>query len=207
VKYVVYDNACGVVRHLNKQIRERTLSPVVLAAWQVMASLKWVIDRLHWTYHRGCRDSKSGWYVPGVDPAGHPSLLGIDTEGAEQVFHIATRWQAVLSNTSPVHQELFLLVFAWQHNKHHSCTAAIKSDIWPRRNNFMFRQYPRSLCRLMLRRTRVVFIRVGRDAKGRSWLCAPLNVRIAHMVIRAARRQQEPSCISQQPQTPKTQKP
>ena len=68
----------------------------------------------------------SGWYVPGVDPAGHPSLVGVDTEAAEQIFHIAKRWQTVLSSTNPVHQELFLLIFAWQHNSHHSCDAAVK---------------------------------------------------------------------------------
>jgi hypothetical protein len=104
-----------------------------------MLLLKWVIDRLHYTYHRGCRDSTSGWYVSGVDPAEHPRLAGVDTEACEQLFHIANRWQVVLSNTAPVHQELFLLVFAREHNKYHSCAsavakyrAAILSDVAPK---------------------------------------------------------------------------
>ena len=88
--------------------------------------LKWVIDRLHFTYHRGCRNPQSGYYVDGVAPADHPELKGIDTEAAEQTFHIANRWQTILSNSAPVHQEIFLLLFARAHNKHHSCDAAIK---------------------------------------------------------------------------------
>ena len=51
--------------------------------------------------------------------------MGVDTPGCEQVFHIANRWQSVLSNTPLVHQELFLLMFAREHNKAHSCEHAV----------------------------------------------------------------------------------
>ena len=124
--YVIYDNACGLVRSLKKKCKTHADSPLVAAAWGVLTGLLWVIDRLHWTYHTGCRDQSSGWYVPGVDPASHPALIGVDTEAAEQIFHIANRWQTVLSNTNPIHQEAFLLIFAWQHNTHHSCDAAVR---------------------------------------------------------------------------------
>jgi hypothetical protein len=125
MEFVLYDNACAIVRHLRKQIETRSFVGDTLAAWKRLALLKYVIDRLHWTYHRACRDPSSGWYVRGVDPALHPSLLGVDTEGAEQIFHIANRWQDVLSNSAPLHQELFLLVFAREHNKGHGCRPAI----------------------------------------------------------------------------------
>ena len=126
MRFLIYDNACGVVRSLNKKLRLHAASPVLAAAWGVVAGLQWVIDRLHWTYHTGCRDASTGWYVPGVDPHAHSALLGVDTEAAEQVFHIANRWQTVLSNTSPIHQEMFLLIFSWQHNVHHSCDEAVR---------------------------------------------------------------------------------
>ena len=129
LRFIIYDNACGVVRSLNKKLKLHAASPVLAAAWGVLAAVQWVIDRLHWTYHTGCRDASSGWYVPGVGPHAHPELLGVDTEAAEQVFHIANRWQAVLSNASPIHQELFLLIFSWQHNVHHCCDEAVRKYI------------------------------------------------------------------------------
>lgn len=42
------------------------------------------------------------------------------------MFHIANRWQSILSCTSPVHQELFLLIFAREHNRAHSCDDAVR---------------------------------------------------------------------------------
>lgn len=50
----------------------------------------------------------------------HDDLRGIDTEAAEQVFHIASRWQASLSAAHPVHQELQLLIFSHEHNERQS---------------------------------------------------------------------------------------
>ena len=104
LQYVVYDNACGVVRHVTKQSVARASDAHVLVGWRRLAMLKWVVDRLHWSYHRGCRDPESARFVPGVDPACHLDLVGVDTPGCEQVFHIANRWQSVLSNTALVHQ-------------------------------------------------------------------------------------------------------
>ena len=51
----------------------------------------------------------------------YPLLKGVDTEGAEQLFSVAKRWQQVLSNAHPVHEELLLLLFARDHNRRHSC--------------------------------------------------------------------------------------
>eukprot|EP00974_Lingulodinium_polyedra_P073858 7153043-Lingulodinium_polyedra.AAC.1 len=84
------------------------MSEQAAANWRTLQSLVWAIDRLHFTYHSGCRDAASPWYVPGVDPGSHPELRGVDTEAAEQIFHIASRWQIILSSTSPAHQELFM---------------------------------------------------------------------------------------------------
>ena len=54
----------------------------------------------------------------------YPELAGVDTEGAEQVFHIANRWQANLSNAHPVHFELEMLLFSDEHNTRHQCAVA-----------------------------------------------------------------------------------
>ncbi|CAK9069142.1 unnamed protein product [Durusdinium trenchii] len=86
LRFVIYDNACAVVRMIQKRTRNG-------ANWAQLAGLKWVIDRLHFTYHKACQDQSSGWYAPGTNPAEHPELRGIDTEAAEQVFSIANRWQ------------------------------------------------------------------------------------------------------------------
>ena len=122
--FVVYDNACGAARSARKRVRDLTLAPPVRAAWQRLANLHWVVDRLHLRYHSACRQPSSPWFVSGVDPAAHPDLYGIDTEAAEQVFHVAGRWQLVLSYAAPIHQELFLLLFAHDHNVRHSCAKA-----------------------------------------------------------------------------------
>jgi hypothetical protein len=122
--FVVYDNACGAARSARKRVRDLTLAPPVRAAWQRLANLHWVVDRLHLRYHSACRQPSSPWFVSGVDPAAHPDLYGIDTEAAEQVFHVAGRWQLVLSYAAPIHQELFLLLFAHGHNVRHSCEKA-----------------------------------------------------------------------------------
>eukprot|EP00974_Lingulodinium_polyedra_P113926 11030794-Lingulodinium_polyedra.AAC.1 len=54
LRFVIYDNACGLVRSLNKKLKMHAGSPVIAAAWGVLAALQWVIDRLHWTYHTAC---------------------------------------------------------------------------------------------------------------------------------------------------------
>ena len=91
------DNACAVVRHLNKQAREMSAASQDNAKWRWLRSLLWLIDRLHFSYHIACQDESSSYSVPGVNPYGYPALEGIDSEAAEQVFHVANRWQTVVS--------------------------------------------------------------------------------------------------------------
>ena len=38
--------------------------------------------------------------------------------------HVANRWQSVLINAHPIHEELLLLIFARDHNRRHSCGEA-----------------------------------------------------------------------------------
>ena len=57
----------------------------------------------------------------------HPDLNGVDTEAAEQVFHIASRWQTNLSNSHSVHFELQLLLFCHEHNERNKCEAAFQN--------------------------------------------------------------------------------
>ena len=94
------------------------------SAWSRLLRLHWIVDRLHWAYHRAYRDPQHAHYDPDVSPHAHSVLRGVDTEAAEQVFHVASRWQVILSTTAPVHQEIFLLLFAAEHNQNHSCALA-----------------------------------------------------------------------------------
>ena len=48
-------------------------------------------------------------------------LVGVDTEAAEQAFHIASRWQANLSNAHATHFDLQLLLFTYEHNERNRC--------------------------------------------------------------------------------------
>lgn len=91
---MVYDNACAVVRMMEKKLRHKRAPPSLHRAWQCLRQLHWVIDRLHLRYHTGCQDMSSSWFVPNTDPASYSVLRGIDTEAAEQLFHVASRWQA-----------------------------------------------------------------------------------------------------------------
>ena len=68
LRYVFYDNACGIVRHIRRQVEERLAKDLPVDSWTLLQTLNWVIDRLHWTYHRSCRDQNSAWYVAGVNP-------------------------------------------------------------------------------------------------------------------------------------------
>ena len=62
--------------------------------------------------------------LPQAGAQAYPELAGVDTEAAEQVFSIANRWQANLSNCHPVHFHLQLLLFAREHNSRTCCAAA-----------------------------------------------------------------------------------
>lgn len=121
--FAIYDNACAVVRHMRKKLRVAPPAPEG-AGWKWLSQLQWVIDRLHFTYHKSCRDPASPYYVAGVRASDYPVLQGVDTEGAEQIFSVARRWQATLSQTHPVHEELLLLICGWDHNRRHTCSHA-----------------------------------------------------------------------------------
>ena len=53
-----------------------------------------------------CRDVTSSVFAAGVDANAPSTLQGVVTEGAEQIFSVAKRQQAILSQTHPVNQEL-----------------------------------------------------------------------------------------------------
>ena len=73
---------------------------------------------------QGAAQWNTSRYVSGVNPHDYPDLLGVDSEAAEQVFHVANRWQTILSNSAPIHQELFMVFFAHARNVHHRCDGA-----------------------------------------------------------------------------------
>ena len=88
--WAVYDNACGAMCFVVKQMKMR--HPACQAAWGAVARLKWACDRLHWHFHRACRDETSSYYNPDVNPYLHDELAGLNSEAAEQMFSICERW-------------------------------------------------------------------------------------------------------------------
>ena len=94
VAYVLYDNACGIVRHLRKQLSNRRQAGLNIDAWELLLLIRWIIDKLHWTYHKSCKDPASSYYVSGVSPHEYPQLVGIDTEAAEQIWWMQYSMQA-----------------------------------------------------------------------------------------------------------------
>ena len=112
-----------MVRHLRRKWPiGRDLSQNPLACF--LTRLHWVIDRLHFQSHSGCKDRSSPYYVEEVNPQLYPDLKGVDTEAAEQICHVASRWQVVLSNSHSAHQAALLVLFAREHNKSHDCQKA-----------------------------------------------------------------------------------
>ena len=127
VTCVVYDFACGVLRHLRAQMRKRQGTPAH-ASWEKLLSLKWIVDKLHFGRgHTACKNESSTYYEPSVNPYSHDEIVGVDTEGAEQIFHVASRWQTNLSNSHAVHFDLQLIIFSNEHNERNRCDLATKA--------------------------------------------------------------------------------
>ena len=109
IAFIAYDNACGLVRFIMSQSGQR--AGEAKAAWAVLEQLSWVIDKLHFCYHKACRTRLSRYFLPRANPYHCTKLHGIDTEAAEQVFSLASRWTTVLNDMGPEHFALFLLFF------------------------------------------------------------------------------------------------
>ena len=124
IAFIAYDNACGLVRFIMSQSGQR--AGEAKAAWAVLEQLSWVIDKLHFCYHKACRTRLSRYFLPRANPYHCTKLHGIDTEAAEQVFSLASRWTTVLNDMGPEHFALFLLIFANFHNDTHSCDEACR---------------------------------------------------------------------------------
>ena len=131
---VLYDNACGIRRFMKRRIeRFQEAGVPVPACWLAVAALMWVIDRLHYRYHRGCR-VEGKWKVDGVSPAEYDCLRGVNTQANEQVFSMIDRWSKTLNATAPTHHHLLLLLFAHDHNKRINPDTAFKRYEALRRN-------------------------------------------------------------------------
>ena len=125
--YVFYDNACGVRRFLAARIRVYTdKGEEVPPALITLAGLVWIIDRLHFRYHRGCRLQGTQWYVEGVDPYDYDGLKGLNTQANEQVFSMTDRWLKTLNATGVWKHKLLLMVFAHNHNQRIDGTKAYR---------------------------------------------------------------------------------
>ena len=98
LSHIIYDNACGAARSLRKRLSSLRSGTQPAQSWAKLHALHWVIDRLHLRYHTACRQPHGSWHVPGVDPAEHPRLHGVDTEAAEQIFLMLPRNGKIFSH-------------------------------------------------------------------------------------------------------------
>ena len=97
--WVLYDFACGVLRHIRAQMRQRQGTPAE-NRWQELFALRWAVDKLHFQKgHTSCKNESSKYYEPTVNPYRYEELHGVDTEAAEQVLarhydnqNIKTNW-------------------------------------------------------------------------------------------------------------------
>jgi hypothetical protein len=65
---VIYDFACGVLRHLRVQASKRT-ERSQKDNWEKLLGLQWWVDRLHFKKgHKACKDPTSKYYEPAVNP-------------------------------------------------------------------------------------------------------------------------------------------
>ena len=120
VRYVIYDFACGLLRVMRKAAHAAEGEPSH-AAWSKLLSLRWVVDRLHYRGHRGCKDPASSWYEPDVNPDTREALRGVDSEACEQLFSVAGRCVSALGHAHAVTFELALLLFSDEHNDRVDC--------------------------------------------------------------------------------------
>ena len=65
--WVTYDFACGIRRHIRAQLSLRLSKPEA-SRWQALDALTWVVDKMHFKTHKGCRKPQSPWYEPSVNP-------------------------------------------------------------------------------------------------------------------------------------------
>ena len=78
IQCVVYDFACGVLRHARKQAHLRAGKPSEVA-WRKLLSLRWVVDKFHFGKgHTACRNPSSSYYEPSVNPYAYQELVGVD---------------------------------------------------------------------------------------------------------------------------------
>ena len=132
---VLYDNACGMRRYLKNRILafQRKMEEVP-PQWRRLAALVWVIDRLHFRYHRGCRLVGGPFEEPEANPyhAKYDWLHGINTQANEQVFSTIDRWQRALNACGRTHHALYLFLFSREHNLR-TCPARALSSYKKRR--------------------------------------------------------------------------
>ena len=76
--WVLYDYACGMVRHLRAQAPQKE-GTSAHQAWLIMQALRWVVDRLHFCKgHKACKCETSKYYEPSVNPYVSPPVKYFD---------------------------------------------------------------------------------------------------------------------------------
>lgn len=67
IRWVLYDFACGVLRHLRVQAEAREGEH--REAWKKLLALRWLVDKLHFCKgHKACKNPQSKFYEPSVNP-------------------------------------------------------------------------------------------------------------------------------------------
>ena len=114
---MLYNNACGMRRFIRSHVKAyEDKGKSVPSKWVLLAACAWVIDRLHFKYHKGCRID-AAWKVENANPYLYPSLHGINTQADAQICSMIDRWQKSLNACHVVHHDLLLRLFGHEHNQ------------------------------------------------------------------------------------------
>ena len=102
--FIGYDSACMLRRYCDNQAKRYPKPPVI----DLISKLRKVHDRLHVkNHHPDCQEGE-------LDPRKYDSLIGVNTESAEQYFAHLLKFVTLFKNTSSVRALIWLLII--QHN-------------------------------------------------------------------------------------------
>ena len=112
VKYVIYNNACALARHVRNPVRS-----VRTATATLIASMTFVIDRFHNGNHTACLDPAHAQYLPEVDIERYDNLREVNSATQEQFNSWIDRYSYVVAKMHPVTYRIYVLLVAYWYNE------------------------------------------------------------------------------------------
>ena len=131
LKYIIYDNACGLLRFLRnarRALAQRTPETKHLVEQVVLA-----IDRFHEDGHTACLDPQHPGYLPNIRAGSHPALDGCNTQTCEESNAWIARYNGIASRMSYVNQCVFLYILFFYRNRHLARTADRRIQLFKER--------------------------------------------------------------------------